>query len=157
MVGNSASAISGMPMAAHSAPIPARVRSIPASVSPPRAVNSTTASAPRRTASSTWAIWTISGAGSAGLAEAESSRASEVVGEKAGSASRIMPLDIMITLAPPATTSAVRAPMSASGSRNVGEVMPWSRAQMTETPAGSITRLRRIAVPTEVVADAVVM
>jgi hypothetical protein len=40
------------------------------------------------------------------LAEADSSRASEVVGEKAGSASRIMPLDIMMTLAPPATTSA---------------------------------------------------
>ena len=77
--------------------------------SPPRcrrpgAVNSTTASAPRRTASSTWAIWTISGAGSPpGCAEAESSRASEVVGENAGSASRIMPLLIMITLAPPAT------------------------------------------------------
>ena len=86
------------------------------------------------------------------MAEADSSRASEVVGENAGSASRIMPLDIMMTLAPPATTSAVRPAMSASGSRNVGEVMPWSRAQMIETPAGSITRLRRIAVPTWVVA-----
>ena len=74
-----------------------------------------------------------------------------MVGANAGSANRIMPLDIMITLAPPATTSAVRAPMPASGSRNVGEVMPWSRAQMTDAPAGSITRLSRMAVPTWVV------
>ena len=142
-------------MAAHSRPIPARVRIIPASVAPPSAVNSTTASAPRRAASPTSAIWTISGWGSPGLADADSSRASEVVGANAGWARRIMPLDIMMTLAPPATTSAVRPPMSASGSRNVGEVMPWSRAQMIETPAGSITRLRRIAVPTCVVACAV--
>ena len=58
-----------------------------------------------------------------------------------------MPLLIMITFAPPATVSAARVVMSASGSRNVGEVMPWSSAQMIETPAGSITRLSRIVLP----------
>jgi hypothetical protein len=148
VVGNSASAISGMPSAAHSRPTAARVRTIPGSAAPSSAVNSTTASAPRRSASSTRAIWTTSGCASAGFADADSSSASEVVGENAGSASRIMPFDIMITLAPPATASAVRAPMSASGSRNVGEVIPWSRAQISDTPAGSITRLSRMAFPT---------
>src|SRR5438067_908686 len=63
-------------------------------------------------------------------------------------ATRIIPLLIMITFAPPATASRVRAPMSASGSRNVGDVMPWSRAQITETPSGSMTRLSRIPLPT---------
>ena len=38
--------------------------------------------------------------------------------------------------------------MSASGSRNVGDVIPWSSAQITETPASSITRFIRIALPT---------
>ena len=70
------------------------------------------------------------------------------MGENAGSATRIIPLLIMITLAPPATVSRARSAMSASGSRNVGEVMPWSSAQITETPAPSITRLSRIAFPT---------
>jgi hypothetical protein len=55
---------------------------------------------------------------------------------------------IMITFAPPATASTVLARMSASGSRKSGDVMPWSSAQITETPVGSITRLRRIALPT---------
>src|SRR4029450_8126650 len=90
-----------MPRAVHSRPTPARVRIIPASLSPPRAVNRTTASAPRRSASSTWATWTTSGWGSPGLAEADSSRASEVVGANAGSASPSQPLD---------TTQNVRAP-----------------------------------------------
>ena len=53
----------------------------------------------------------------------------------------------MITFAPPATVSAARVAMSASGSRNVGDVIPWSSAQMIETPSGSITRLSRIALP----------
>jgi len=46
-----------------------------------------------------------------------------------------MPFDIMITFAPPATASAVRVAISASGSRKVGDVIPWSRAQITDTPA----------------------
>jgi hypothetical protein len=58
-----------------------------------------------------------------------------------------IPLLIMMTLAPPATVSAARAVMSASGSRNVGDVIPWSSAQITDTPAGSITRFSRIALP----------
>ena len=62
-----------------------------------------------------------------------------------------MPLLIMITFAPPATVSRVRASMSASGSRNVGEVIPWSSAQITDTPAGSITRLSRMDLPIVVV------
>ena len=57
------------------------------------------------------------------------------MGENAGSAIRIIPLLIMITFAPPATVSRVRAAMSASGSRNVGDVIPWSSAQITDTPA----------------------
>ena len=60
---------------------------------------------------------------------------------------RIMPLLAMITLAPPATVSAARDAMSASGSRNVGDVIPWSSAQMMDTPAGSITRFSRIVLP----------
>jgi hypothetical protein len=47
-----------------------------------------------------------------------------VVGENAGSAIVIIPLLIMMTLAPPATVSAARVVMSASGSRNVGDVIP---------------------------------
>jgi len=70
-----------------------------------------------------------------------------VVGEKAGSATRIIPLLIMMTLAPPATASLVRSVTSARGSRNAGDVIPWSSAQITDTPAGSITRLSRIAFP----------
>jgi hypothetical protein len=35
-----------------------------------------------------------------------------------------MPLLIMMTFAPPATVSAARVVMSASGSRNVGDVIP---------------------------------
>ena len=57
----------------------------------------------------------------------------------------------MITFAPPATVSRVRASMSARGSRNVGEVIPWSSAQITDTPAGSITRLSRMDLPIVVV------
>ena len=85
------------------------------------------------------------------MAEADRSSASDVVGENAGSAIRIMPLLIMITFAPPATVSRVRASMSARGSRNVGEVIPWSSAQITDTPAGSITRLSRMDLPVFVV------
>jgi hypothetical protein len=62
-----------------------------------------------------------------------------------------MPLLIMITFAPPATVSRVRPSMSARGSRNVGDVMPWSSAQITDTPAGSITRLSRMDLPVFVV------
>src|SRR5438477_623615 len=83
--------------------------------------------------------------------DAESSSAREVVGANAGSATRIIPFDIMITFAPPATASAVRVAMSASGSRNCGEVIPWSSAQMTETPAWSMTRLRRMDLPTPLI------
>ena len=98
---------------------------MPASVSPPSAVNSTTASAPSVSASSTSAICTIWGRSPSGMALAESSIASDVVGENAVvRAMRIMPLLIMITLEPPATVSRVRCVMSASGSRNVGEVIP---------------------------------
>ena len=50
--------------------------------------------------------------------------ARDVSRENAGSAIRIIPLLIMITFAPPATVSAARDAMSASGSRNVGDVMP---------------------------------
>ena len=139
--------MNGMPSAAHSRPTDERMSIIPDSVSPPSAVNSTTASAPSTSASSTSAICTISGRSPPGLADAESSSASDVVGENAGSAIRIMPLLIMITFAPPATVSAVRASMSARGSRNVGEVIPWSSAQITDTPAGSITRFSRIDLP----------
>ncbi len=114
----------------------------------PRAVNRTTASAPSRDASSTSAICTICGSSRSGLADADSSSASDVVGENAGSAMRIMPFDIMITLDPPATTSRVRASISARGSRKVGEVIPWSRAQITDTPAVSMTRFIRIDLPT---------
>ena len=35
---------------------------------------------------------------------------------------------------------------------NCGEVIPWSRAQMTDTPSPSITRFRRMALPTSVIA-----
>ena len=114
----------GIPSAAHSRPTPARISIIEDSVSPPRAVNRTTASAPRTSASSTSAICTISGRSPSGLAEAESSNAKDVVGENAGSAIRIIPLLIMMTLAPPATVSAARVVMSANGSRNVGDVIP---------------------------------
>ncbi len=124
---------------------------MPASVSPPRAVNNTTASAPSVRASSTSAICTISGRSPSGEALAESSSASDVVGENPSAAIRIMPLLIMITLEPPATASRVRCVMSASGSRKVGEVMPWSSAQITDTPSGSITRFSRIALPTSVI------
>jgi hypothetical protein len=86
-----------------------------------------------------------------GSADADRSRASDVVGENAGAAIRIIPLLIMMTFAPPATASSVRARMSASGSRNSGDVIPWSSAQMTETLAGSITRFSRMAFPTCVV------
>ena len=147
MVGNSASAMNGIPRAAHSRPTLARISIIDASVSPPSAVNRTTASAPRISASSTSAICTISGRSPSGVADAERSNASDVVGENAGSAIVIIPLLIMMTLAPPATVSPARAVMSASGSRNVGDVIPWSSAQITDTPAGSITRLSRIAFP----------
>ncbi len=78
----------------------------------------------------------------------KSRSASDVVAPNDGSAMRIIPLLIMITFAPPATASAVRARMSASGCRNVGEVMPWSSAQITETPAASMTRLSRSDLPT---------
>ncbi len=74
-----------------------------------------------------------------------------MVGLKAGSAMRIMPFDIMITFAPPATVSFVRVMMSASGSRNCGEVMPWSSAQITDTPAWSMTRFMRIDLPTPLI------
>ena len=74
---------------------------MPASVSPPRAVNSTTASAPSVRASSTSAICTISGRSPSGEALAESSSASDVVGENPSAAMRIMPLLIMITFEPP--------------------------------------------------------
>ena len=114
-------------------------------------MNKTTASAPRRAASSTSAIWTTSGSPCSGFADADSSSAREVVGANAGSATRIIPFDIMITFAPPATASAVRVAMSASGSRNCGEVIPWSSAQMTETPAWSMTRLRRMDLPTPLI------
>ena len=120
---------------------------MPASVSPPSAVNSTTASAPNRNASSTSPICTISGRSPSGLADADSNMANDVSRENAGCAIRIMPLLAMITLAPPATVSAARDAMSASGSRNVGDVIPWSSAQMMDTPAGSITRFSRIVLP----------
>jgi hypothetical protein len=100
--------MNGIPSASHSPPIRASVSIMPASVSPPRAVNRTTASAPSLSASSTSAICTISGRSPSGLAEAESSSASDVAGPKAGCAFRIMPLLIMITFAPPSTVSAVR-------------------------------------------------
>ncbi len=58
-----------------------------------------------------------------------------MVGANPSLATRIMPLLIMMTLAPPATDSRVRWVMSASGSRNVGDVMPWSSAQITDTPS----------------------
>jgi hypothetical protein len=131
-------------------PIAASVWIMRSSVSPPSAVNSTTASAPSRSASSTSAICTMLGRSPPGLADAESRSARDVVGENAGSATRIMPFDIMITFAPPATASDVRVAMSASGSRKVGDVIPWSSAQITDTPAASITRFRRIVVPTGV-------
>src|SRR2546428_355048 len=53
--------MSGMPSDAHSRPTPASVRIMPGSPSPPRAVNRTTASAPRRAASSTSATCTTAG------------------------------------------------------------------------------------------------
>jgi hypothetical protein len=143
--------MNGMPSAAHSRPTDDRMSIIPDSVSPPSAVKSTTASAPSTSASSTSAICTISGRSPPGSAEADRSSASDVVGENAGSAIRIMPLLIMITFAPPATVSRVRASMSARGSRNVGEVMPWSSAQITDTPAGSTTRLSRMDFPVVVI------
>ena len=87
-------------------------------------MNSTTASAPSVSASSTSAICTISGRSPSGDALADRSSASDVVGEKPSFAMRIMPLLIMMTLEPPATASRVRCVMSASGSRNVGDVMP---------------------------------
>ena len=111
-------------------------------------MNSTTASAPRTSASSTSAICTISGRSPSGLALADRSIASDVVGENASWAIRIIPLLIMITFAPPATVSRARALMSASGSKNVGDVIPWSSAQITDTPALSTTRFIRIALPT---------
>ena len=80
---------------------------MPASVSPPSAVNRTTASAPSTSASSTSAICTISGRSPSGDALADSSSASEVVGANASWATRIIPLLIMITFAPPATVSRV--------------------------------------------------
>ena len=55
---------------------------------------------------------------------ADSRNASDVVGAHASCATRIMPLLIMITFAPPATASCVRVTMSASGSRKVGDVIP---------------------------------
>ena len=140
--------MNGMPAASHARPTAARMRIIPGSLVPDSAVKRTTASAPSRAASSTSAICTTSGSLRSGFEDADSRRASDVVGANAGAAIRIMPLDIMITLAPPATASAVRVLMSASGSRNCGEVMPWSRAQMMDTPAGSMTRFMRIALPT---------
>ena len=153
MVGNSASAMNGIPSALHSLPTAASASIMPGSVSPPSAMNSTTQSAPSRSASSTSAIRTTSGRPPSGLADADRSRAKDVVGANAGWAKRIMPLLIMITFAPPAMVSRVRDTMSASGSRNCGEVIPWSRAQITDTPEGSITRFIRIALPTSVMAS----
>src|SRR5918994_1757689 len=87
--------MNGIPRAAHSRPTLDRISIIDASVSPPSAVNRTTASAPRMSASSTSAICTISGRSPPGLADAESSNASDVVGENAGSAIVIIALLII--------------------------------------------------------------
>ena len=55
----------------------------------------------------------------------------------------------MRTLAPPATASVTRARMSASGSRNTGDVIPWSSAQMTDVFVGWFsTRFSRMVLPT---------
>ena len=90
------------------------------------------------------------------MALAESNIASDVVGANAACARRIMPLLIMITFAPPAIVSRARVSMSASGSRKVGEVMPWSSAQITDTPVSSITRFIRIALPTPIMSSSLV-
>ena len=116
--------MNGIPSTSHSRPTDERISIILASVSPPSAVNRTTASAPRRSASSTSPIWAISGLVPSGDAEADINIARDVSRENTGSAIRIIPLLIMITFAPPATVSAARAAMSASGSRNVGDVIP---------------------------------
>ena len=69
-----------------------------------------------------------------GRDDADSIMQTAVSGENAGAAILHMPFETMIALAPPATASLVRASMSASGSRKRGEVIPWSSAQMIETP-----------------------
>ena len=133
--------MNGIPSVAHSVPTPARVRIMPASVSPASAVKRTTASAPSRAASSTSAIWITWGCPPPRIPPRRLEQ--PAVMERRLDRERRFgdpdhPALIMMTLAPPAMVSAARVAMSASGSRKVGDVIPWSRAQMIETPAGSI-------------------
>src|SRR5919197_4755588 len=85
---------------------------------------------------------------SPGSADAESMYATAVVWLSSAAAIRAMPRESMSTFAPPATASVTRARMSASGSRNTGDVIPWSSAQMTEVFVGLFrTRFNRIVLP----------
>ena len=114
----------GIPQRLQASPTRATYSSIRASSGPVSATKTTTASAPDAAASSTEPMRTIWFGIVLPVADAVSIIAQATSFRYSATVWRANPTLIMMTLAPPRMASRRRAPVSASGERNAGDVIP---------------------------------